>query len=256
MGDGDERGEHTVPDDIRDELYELRERNDREIQALESAIPEPTEREGSDAAGIVTVRIGPEGEVRDVRVAHGWAGSVAADGLVDRIVEALVRAQSEVVTEFVTNVEALEGQELPRARPLPTPVDSGEVFGRTEPVTAAEAERILGDIWAQVEAAMDSLDATLGGFRARTATARSANGEVVVEIGEGGEVSRLELEPRWLSRAHPANIGRLVTSTLHDAQRQVLAGLADVTDSARAMEEAMRRLGNPDTISRRFGLQP
>ena len=245
-----------MPDDIRDELYELRERNDREIQALEASVPEPVEREGSDEARVVTVRIGPGGEVRDVRVAHDWASSVAPDELAGRIVEALGRAQSEVVGEFVATVDALEEEDLPRARPMPAPVDDGAVFGRTAPVTPAEAERILGEVWAEVEAAMAAMGSTLDGFRSRTATARSAGGEVVVEIGTAGEVARLDLDPRWLARAHPANVGRIVGATLHDAQRQVLSGLADITDSARAMEEAMRRLGDPNTLSRRFGLQP
>ncbi|MBM6398992.1 YbaB/EbfC family nucleoid-associated protein [Phycicoccus sonneratiae] len=245
-----------MSEDIRDELHELRERNDREIQGLESVRPPAIEREGSDARGAVTVRIGPEGEVRDVRVAHDWRSGLTDDELAGAVVEALTRAQSEVAAEFLTGVEELEDQELPRARPMPMPQDSGEVFGRTEPVTPGEAERLIGELWAEVEQAMASMEASLDGFNARTGSARSAGGEVVVEIGAGGEVSRLELEPRWLARAHPANIGRLVTSTLHEAQSSVLRGFGDVAETVRAVQETMQRVGDPYTLSRRFGLTP
>ncbi|MGG5260721.1 YbaB/EbfC family nucleoid-associated protein [Phycicoccus avicenniae] len=245
-----------MAEDIREELYELRERNDREIQALESVRPEPVEREGSDGRGVVTVRVGPEGQVRDVRVAHDWRTSTDEAALPGAIIDALTRAQAGAAEEFLTGVEELEGRELPPARPMPMPQDSGEVFGRTEPVTPAEAERIIGDLWAEVEQAMASMEASLDGFNARTGSARSADGEVVVEIGAGGEVTRLDLEPRWLARAHAANIGRLVTATLHEAQSSVLEGLTDVADTVRSAQEAMQRVGDPYTLSRRFGLTP
>ena len=53
-----------MTEDFRDELHELREQNDREIQALEAATPQAIEREGSDELNVVTVRIGPNGAPR------------------------------------------------------------------------------------------------------------------------------------------------------------------------------------------------
>lgn len=245
-----------MPGDFRDELHELREQNDREIQALEAATPERVERQGSDERDIVTVRVGPDGDVRDVRIAHGWRSEVGSEALGETILAAMVRAQAGVVDEYLTNVEEIDPSNLPPARPLPMLQDSGEVFGRTEPVTPEEAERIMAEIFGEAEDALARLESSLSAASAHTASARSRHGEVTVEIDSSGEVSRLELDPRWLTGAHPANIGRLVAETLRDAQQQMLTGFSGVNDAARSTQEAMRRLGDPNTLSRRFGLQP
>lgn len=241
--------------DFRDELHELREQNDREIQALEAAAPEPIEREGNDGQDIVTVRIGPDGDVRDVRVAPHWRSRADVDTLGDVILEAMARAQGSVLDEFVTKVEAMDSEDLPPARPMPMPQDSGEIFGRTGPVSREEAERLLGEIFGEAEQALAALESSLDSASAHTASARSRHGEVHVEIDSSGEVSLLALDPRWLANAHPANIGRLVGETLRDAQNQMMAGFATVSETARSTQEAMRRLGDPYTLSRRFGLQ-
>lgn len=241
--------------DFRDELHELREQNDREIQALEAATPPAIEREGSDELNVVTVRIGPDGDVRDVRLAHDWRSHVEDDSLGRTIVSAMVRAQASVMDEFLTNVEAADSDNLPPARPMPMPMDSGEVFGRTEPVSREEAERLIGEIFAEAEQALAAFESSLDTATAHTASSRSRHGEVQVEIDSSGEVSKLELDPRWLGRAHPANIGRLVGETLRDAQQQMTTGFASVNDAAKSTQDAMRRLGDPNTLSRRFGLQ-
>jgi len=244
-----------VTEDFRDELHELREQNDREIQALEAATPKAIEREGSDELNLVTVRIGPNGEVRDVRIAHTWRSQVADDSLGQAILAAMVRAQASVMDEFMTNVDAIDDANLPPARPMPMPQDSGEVFGRTEPVSKEEAERLIGEIFAEAEQALAAFESSLDAATAHTASSRSRHGEVQVEIDSGGEVSLLELDPRWLATAHPANVGRLVGDTLRDAQQQMATGFASVNDAAQFTQETMRRLGDPNTLSRRFGLQ-
>ncbi|MFC7489198.1 MULTISPECIES: hypothetical protein [unclassified Knoellia] len=253
---GRRREGYAVPKDFREELHELREQNDREIQALEAAAPERIEREGNDELDIVTVRIGPDGDVRDVRISPHWRTRADEVSLSDVILEALVRTQGSVLDEFATKVEAIDAQPLPPARPMPMPQDSGEIFGRTEPVSREEAERLLGEIFGEAEQALAALESSLDSASAHTASARSRRGEVHVEIDSSGEISRLELDPRWLAGAHPANIGRLVGDTLQDAQRQMMAGFATVSETARSTQEAMRRLGDPHTLSRRFGLQP
>lgn len=167
----------------------------------------------------------------------------------------MVRAQTSVMDEFVTNVETIDYDNLPPARPMSMPQDGGEIFGRTEPVSRDEAERLLGEIFAEAEQALAVLEASLDAASSHTASSRSRQGEVQVEIDSCGEVSRLELDPRWLTGAHSANIGRLVGETLRDAQQQMVTGFVGVTDAARSTQETMRRLGDSSTLSRRFGLQ-
>ncbi|WP_156971221.1 hypothetical protein [Knoellia sinensis] len=244
-----------MTEDFRDELHELREQNDREIQALEAATPPRIEREGSDELDVVSVRIGPDGDVRDVRVAHNWRDRVEGEALGDAIRAALVRAQASVVDEFITNVEAADPDRLPPPRPMPMPQDSGEVFGLTGSVSPEEAERIMAEIFGGAEQALAALESSLDAASIHSASSRSRHGEVHVEIDSGGDVSRLDLDPRWLAGAHPANVGRLVGETLRDAQQQMMTGFGAVSDAARETQHRMRRLGDPYTLSRRFGLQ-
>ncbi|PRY63622.1 hypothetical protein BCF74_10120 [Knoellia remsis] len=244
-----------MADDIREELYEIRERNDREIQRLQVSVPDPVEREQRDAASVVTVRVAADGGVRDIRISHDWRNTVQDSELGGVILETIAQAQAAVAAEYAAALEEQESSPLPPARPAPIPPDDGDA-GRGALASPEEAERVMAEVYAEAEAALADVERALDSFGRHTASARSSHGEVIVDINADGDISRFDLDPRWLARAHPANIGRLATETLHRAQTQIDVGLSELDAVVADMQATLSRVGNPYTLSRRLGIQP
>ena len=239
----------------QERLYEAREGIDRTLQRLETIEPRTDEVQGADEHRVVTVRVTPDGRVRSIAVDHRWQEHVAAETLGAAIAQAYVAAGAERLEQWTADVDEAMALPEPANRPFPTAVaDHLAGLPSHQPVTEDAVLRELAEVWAELEA---ELDTAIGGLTAkveRTHRATSQGGDVSVEVSAAGGLLALDLRPQWLARTHAANIGRTVLATIEQAQAAALTDFATVKADAAHSTEVLTRLGDPTRIGRRLGL--
>ena len=96
----------------------------------------------------------------------------------------------------------------------------------------------------------DGVDVRLG----TSAASVSRNGDVRVELSASGGLLDLTVRESWVTRTHPANIGRTVLATIEQAQSVALSTFARTKAEADRSTATLARLGDPTRIGRRLGL--
>ena len=143
----------------------------------------------------------------------------------------------------------------PANRPFPTAIaDHLASLPSDQPVTEDAVLRELADVWAELEAELDSAIDGLTAKVERTHRATSAGGDVSVEVSSAGGLLALDLRPR-LAGPHPRREHRPHRAGHHRAgaghgTARVRHGQADAARST----EALTRLGDPTRLGRRLGL--
>lgn len=239
----------------QDRLYAAREGIDRTLQRLETITPRTADHDGADEHRVVTVRVAPDGRVRSIVVDHRWQDHLAADALAPAISQAYLAAGAERLQEWTTDVEEAMALPEPANRPFPTAIaEHLESMPSGRAVTEDAVLRELAEVWAELEAELDSALDGLSEKVERTHRVTSRGGDVSVEVSSSGGLLALDLRPDWLARAHAANIGRTVLATIEEAQTRAITSFATVQEDAARSSATLTRLGDPTRIGRRLGL--
>ncbi len=236
-------------------LHEAREEIDRHQQRLASLPARTEDVEGHDPAGVVRVRVGADGVVRSITVAHQWRDTVAPGSLADAIAAAYAAAGARYVGTWSEDVEEAFALPEPRTRPMPMTVDDVlSAIPDSAHLTEEELMSRIGALWAEVEA---EIDGALGDLEERTTRVHrlaGPDGNVRVEVTASGGLQHLGLRESWLVRAHPANIGRSVLAVVEQAQAEAVAAFGATRADADASIARLTDLGNPTRLARRAGL--
>lgn len=238
-----------------EELYEAREEIDRRQQRLEGVPLPDREVEAGDPQRAVRVRVGPDGVVRSIVVAHDWKDRIAPAALGEAIAAAYTGAGAERAGAWIEGVEDAFAMPAPRTRPLPMSVE--DVMAAIPDADRLTEEQVMGriaELWREIEAELDGALADLEERTTRVHRASSPDGSVRVALSADGGLEHLELREAWLLRAHPANIGRTVMAVLERAQADAVASFAATRTDADASVARLSTLGDPTRLARRVGL--
>lgn len=215
---------------------------------------------GTDGSGIVTVRLGDAGQVRQVEVGRGWWRDVGPEGLSAAILDAMSRAANDRLVTWSERVAEREASQPP-VDWLPSerqPVAGGSQRSGIGDV-AEESDRAeeLMRMLDMLRAAMSELDS----YRQRAddqarqpVEGRGEGGRVTVSM-TAGQVTGLEISRRWL---HEQPAGRVIADEIEtacrDAYRQMELRSAATLATSPAVTEVRDLVASPTALLRRLGL--
>jgi len=242
----------TDPHELRDRIDVLAQRFERAGRARQDRYS------GAAADGVVRVDLDAEGGLIHLQVGADWREVLNAPDLGHAILEAIGAAQVQRTIEWGRETEDA-GEESLRARPLPVFESdlATQVAERlSESQTQPDAEVAMNALAESLREMRDSLRAVrrdlqdVGASELRGVSDNSRTVEVTMR--GTGEITDIRLDQRWLERAHPANINRLVLAAVEDARKR-LAGrtTSDIVQDSR-LAELVRQLNDPDYIADRL----
>jgi DNA-binding protein YbaB len=177
---------------------------------------------GADSTGSVTVVLGADGRVGEVRVTAGWRRHLGPDELADAVVGAV---QDAAVRRMDAWAEAYGS--APR---ISSSSSSAPRFG--EPLQLPPADRLTPDdrvaaltalleLVESVERGIDEVSAQLPATVHATHTGWSPERDVSVTLTGGGEVTAVYLGRGWLRDASEVEIGRQLGAAFRAAYQRV-----------------------------------
>ncbi|MCO1581352.1 YbaB/EbfC family nucleoid-associated protein [Crossiella sp. SN42] len=206
----------------------------------EPSVAEPDGITGQDADRVVTVSVGPMGEVLSVRLAADWRRSVDPRALQGSV---LTAANNAVMQALAKQVEQTEQTDV---QPWPTPTAQPE----TTPLTTDAAFRLLDEVDAELATLTGRLDAVLN----QPIEAESAGGHVRGGA-MNGQVSTLTVDPYWAGSARNPEIEGELTEVLRELHRRGTSD-PDLTrwPTSPAITELTALVSDPNLLLRRLGL--
>ncbi len=196
--------------------------------------------QGVDPAGVVTVTVDGNGQVRDVSVGQEWrrvGGSVELADAVRAAVDAAGLDRLRGLDESLS--EQLDAPEPP----------AGSAAAPSAPGRAGASSTEIN-----VDADLDQLSRQVEDQQSRSYEGRSGARHVTVRVTGQGEVVGLDYDSRWLHAAHEYNISRETREAFEAAYRrageQTVEGL--IADSR--IGALSRLAGDPVELARRLGL--
>jgi hypothetical protein len=241
-------------DDV-EHLWQLRDEADRQAQIASAAVPPAREHTGTDPSGVVRVRVGPDGALREIHLAMSWKQHLHPEEVAPAILAAITSIAAANAVEWAERLEAAQNEPAPRARPIPQWI--ADEADSLPPNTPASPESVLAQLSVVFDEMSSQLDAAISdGERMlnHTETARSGRGEVEVRVGVNGSIQELTLAPHWLSKAHPTNTGRQILETVGAAQRRSVAAFVDYQKQSEASNASISKYQDSRYLSTRFGL--
>ena len=239
----------------REQLHEIREEADRVQQFFERATPAARDHEGEDSLGAVSVNVDSKGGIRGILIAPDWDLRVQPGDLGTAVAEAVMQATVGTAEDWVENLEVQSELPEPQTRPMPQNIeDYLATLPPDEPVTEAVVLERISPLWSEAIAEMDYAQASVEGFAERTFHSRTHGGEVAVTVLVGGAVGSIELNEAWLGRTHVANIGRVILTTLQEAQQQAFEDMERLQSASDAAVSGLSKFTDPTVLMRRIGL--
>jgi DNA-binding protein YbaB len=214
-----------MPDDARDQIDDIRDRADVDAQVLEQ-LKNAGPSEGFDDTRSVRVNLDTEGKLAGIRVDPDWNRSLRDTELASAVIGAYQQAATQRLEAWGETIERAEA-DPPRPRPRPGMSDTtaGQLFERFEQSGATiddtRAMNRLLDMLDELEGAMEAASAEADVMSETEVTGRSGSGHVTATVSGAGDPVGLEFDPRWLERAHAANIGREAADALEQARRRL-----------------------------------
>ncbi|WP_036568992.1 hypothetical protein [Nocardioides sp. URHA0032] len=192
-----------------------------------------------------------EGRLEWVRIGFTWDQQLAAAELPAAVLAAVAEAKVRQVEQYGDALRDLEDEPAPPARPARPSVAVLEAFDERVAAGAdgtAVARELAEDVLMDVRAGLDEANRLLDEHAGRTFTARSTSGHVAATALGNGDVDSLDLDLGWVSRAHPANLGREITEAMLAATRRARReGLAAAIQASRLADIARRAIGATTT---------
>lgn len=245
-----------MPDMVED-LALMREDADVLLQQAEAAQAAVGPVEKSDQSGEVVVRVDADGELQSIHVGFAWNQKLSAAELPAAVLAAFAAARVDRLEQWATAYQAVEAEPAPRARPFDethNPVTQLREQIRASGDTSEVAGAVLEELLADIARAVEEADRILADHEAREHRGRSTAGHVTaVTLGNGDLVS-VQYDSRWISGAHPGNVGRESTQAIHAAIRTAREqGLGAAMRASRLATLARRLTDQPDLT---FGSKP
>jgi DNA-binding protein YbaB len=243
-------------DDDRARIDTLREELDVELQTAEQARAQVGPAAGSDATGSVTVHLDADGQVTQVVSDGSWRQRLEPEALPGAVLEAYTAAAQDREVQYVTAVGAAEPD---RARPHDSPEVrayaeiSDEVRQRADQLpqsTLVSIFSMLDDLERSFDAAFEMVDERL----TATSTGRSTSGHAQAEVSGNGDLVGVTYDERWLSGAHPFNVGRETTEAIHDAIRQQAGRSVQAIAEASGLARLQHLSRDSGAMARHLGL--
>jgi DNA-binding protein YbaB len=247
----------TGPPDLTDLTAELGELS-RAFGVADAALRQSAQ--GTDATGSITVVLGTDGRVADVRPAPRWRDRLASDQVGDAVLEA---AQAAAINRLDAWSQALDAQPEPgAATTLPPVVD----------LAALRADAPFVNLLGMLDEVTATLDQAIAASKQPTAPAPASpatvededadlsygSRPVVVRLDAAGAVEHVDIELRWLAGADRARLGDALTAAfvraydLADASPAVARPADGVPPTSPELAEIIR---NPAAALATFAAQ-
>jgi DNA-binding protein YbaB len=237
--------------DAIEDLAVLRESSDVLLQQLTGAQQQVRPAEAADHTGQVVVRLDADGRLGSVQVGFTWDQHLTATELPAAVLAAVAQARVQQVEQYGEAIRAIDQEPAPRARPARTDAPMLDAFRERveERGGGTDAARELTEeILLDARAGLDEANRLLDEHTGRRFQARSTSGHVAATALGNGDVESIELDQGWVSRAHPANVGREITEAMHAATRRARReGLSAVLRATRLADVARLAVGGTTT---------
>ncbi len=213
-----------------EELAELREASDVLLQQTTEAGARLRPVRAQDTSGEIVVRLDAAGQLLAVQVGFAWDQKLAKQELPAAVLEALAEARAARIEQYGTAINDVTKEPTPPARPTATtsPVVTRfqERLHARDGEPAAAAELVI-ELLNDAEVALGEANQLLDEHAGRQFTGRSGSGHATATASGAGDLLALDLDPEWLTGAHPASLGREITQAVlaagERAQREGLA---------------------------------
>lgn len=207
----------------------LREQNDVALQQASEAQRRVEPVDVEDDSRQVFVRISPDGLVESVRIGFAWDSALRADQLAPTVMNTISKAQLQRIEQLGRAMEEVDAEPAPRARPSFAPdfdAVSAEIALRTGPSgdEFIAARSLITELLNDALDGIAEADAVLETHTHRSFVGRSQAGHVHATLSSAGDLTALDIDPRWAEKAHPTNIGREVIQAITHGVEQVRTG--------------------------------
>jgi hypothetical protein len=221
-------------------------------------------RAGTDATGLLSVDVGPDGRVSGVSVAPDWSSGLTVEELGNAVVEAVNDAALNRLADWADATdtppgaagEAVDADRRPseHSRPplprIPPPGPLGDLSNAGVEANVGE----LFELMADARAAIDAAGRRLAERAAARTSGHSPGREVTVTL-QGNLPVEVEMSPTWARRAAATEIGRALRLAFAAAYRA--QGSLTLDDLAAGSPLAALRdlTADPLELLRRVGLR-
>ena len=214
----------------------------RERQAATDTTGTTEELFGQDPDGAVTVVVGPDAAVLEVRVDPDWRRSVDPRAFGPCVVAAANNATMQALAWQVENA--------PVAPPVAPPVPSPAAVDET-PLTRNDIRRLLDAVTADVDRVAGQVTA----LAQRRVSVTSA-GRRLTATAQRGQVVDVTADANWAASARPGEIESEVFDVLARLRRDSDPGQLTGALQTSAIAELNALASDPQTLLRRIGLLP
>lgn len=221
-------------EDAEDWEYEEASRHEQPVEPPEETVA------GQDTDGVVTVHLGPVGDVVSVRLSADWRNFVDPRALGPHVRDAANNAVLQVAT--------LEAQRVDREGVTPTYEPASAFGSELSPLSKQDVERLLAA--ATEELANFTRRASEVGGRVE---AESVGGHVSGSARRG-QVVQVNVDATWAARARAAEIESELTDLLMRLRNATSVGDLAGGPTGPALAELTALVHEPQTLLRRMGL--
>jgi DNA-binding protein YbaB len=189
---------------------------------LAAASSTPASYEGYDRTGAVQVLVDQDGQVRDIQLSGSWRSHIDPRDLGPAVVEAVGAAVNQRAAAWAEPVATGAGRrgraagDAEGAAAEPGQSAFGPLLGGPLLGDGLSGRQLL-DLLDGVEAELDGFQQRVRQWLARGAEGRSDGGHVTAVLA-GGQLSRVEIDPRWAAQARHTEIGREIRLAVQQAQ--------------------------------------
>lgn len=215
-------GASPEPGSVLEDIAQLRQ--DAEDLQREFAVHQDpsAEYKGQDRAGAVRVALRGDGRVADVEVDRAWRDSVGVQGLSAAVLEAITNASMRRLTAWgkaVADEQAASGavSENRAGRERGSAKTDSRAAPPADNADAREALHQVVSMLEGVERDLDDLERRVTQRVRREVVGRGPSNMVTVTMTGGGQVSGVDIQPRFLQQAHERRIAQELRSAFDAA---------------------------------------
>jgi DNA-binding protein YbaB len=198
---------------------------------------------GEDRTGLARVIVDGHGRATDVVVARNWRQETDPAGLARALLAAMGEAQAR-------RLEAWAAGGAPATMAL---LDRTPPTG--EPLSGASGADLIRDLLPLLDEAEHQLDEArhqLEKHFTEKAQLTSPGGELTI-TGQGGQVTEIQFDDRWISAAGAEEVAHRVCLLLQAAHDRSWAGIGDLLP--RELGDLMSFAADPERMLRRLGFR-
>ncbi|MDQ7906659.1 hypothetical protein RB614_19270 [Phytohabitans sp. ZYX-F-186] len=229
------------------ELAELHAQAEALATRLSAPIDPRFRHSGGDRLDLAQVTVDSSGRATDVVVSREWRRQTDAAGLAQALVEAAAEAQRRRLEAWASGGEHAQTQPDATLLDRATPPGDGPL-DLSGPDLVHDLLSLLDRAEGQLDEARHQLESHFAG----QSTLSSPGGELTIAT-QGGQVSAIEFDERWIAPAGAEEVARHVCRLLQDAHDRAWTGIGDLLP--RELSDLMSFTADPERMLRQLGFR-